>query len=194
MQLFTRLAAVAAAVVTPLLVLAAPFKRSDTLVPGKYIVQLRPDVDVATLTSHIAAVKDLHARNVRGRRDLSYAETGGVEKEYSFGDFHGYAGGFDDATIAALKQMPEVLNVEQDSIMTTLTFDEQPSAPWGLGSISAKNGSADSYVYDDSAGEGMYAYVVDTGIRLTHQEFGGRAVWGYNAINDVNTDNAGHGT
>lgn len=78
--------------------------------------------------------------------------------------------------------------------MTTLDIVEESESPWGLGSISAKSGKADSYLYDETAGAGMFAYVVDTGIRLTHQEFGGRAVWGYNAVNNVNTDNAGHGT
>jgi subtilisin family serine protease len=40
----------------------------------------------------------------------------------------------------------------------------------------------------------MYNYIVDTGVRTTHTEFEGRAVWGYNAVNDDNNDNAGHGT
>lgn len=68
------------------------------------------------------------------------------------------------------------------------------SAPWGLGSISAKTGKSNSYVYDSTGGEGTYSYVVDTGIRTTHNEFEGRATFGYNAVNDQNTDNAGHGT
>ncbi|KAG5367846.1 Alkaline extracellular protease [Yarrowia sp. C11] len=38
------------------------------------------------------------------------------------------------------------------------------------------------------------AYVVDSGIRITHKDFGGRAVWGYNAIDDVNEDFNGHGS
>ena len=65
---------------------------------------------------------------------------------------------------------------------------------WALGSISSKTGIADSYIYDESAGSGTYNYIVDTGIRITHQEFEGRAIWGYNAVNTADTDNAGHGT
>lgn len=104
----------------------------------------------------------------------------------------------------------KVLAIEPDTMMSTLdlepnhgtqknspwhtTLTEQPAAPWNLGSISSSNGSAPTYIYDSSAGTGTYAYVVDTGIRLTHQEFSGRAEWGYNAVNDVDADNAGHGT
>lgn len=74
------------------------------------------------------------------------------------------------------------MNVEEDST-------------WGLGSISSKSGKASSYIYDDTAGAGTFSYVVDTGVRTTHQEFdGSRAVWGYNAVNTNNADNAGHGT
>lgn len=38
------------------------------------------------------------------------------------------------------------------------------------------------------------AYVIDSGIRTTHKDFGGRAVWGYNAIDHINQDRNGHGT
>jgi subtilisin family serine protease len=78
--------------------------------------------------------------------------------------------------------------------MTTLEIETQASSPWGLGSLSSKSGTASSYLYDSTAGTDTYNYVVDTGIRITHQEFGGRAEWGYNAVNSDNNDNAGHGT
>lgn len=63
-----------------------------------------------------------------------------------------------------------------------------------MASISSRSGNATNYVYDSSAGHGTYNYVVDTGVRLTHSEFEGRAVWGFNAVNNISTDNFGHGT
>jgi subtilisin family serine protease len=47
-----------------------------------------------------------------------------------------------------------------------------------------------------STGSGVNAYVIDTGIRTTHTNFGGRAVGGFTAINDGrgSTDCNGHGT
>jgi hypothetical protein len=108
MQFITRLAAVAA-IALPFLASAAPFKQSE-VVKGKYIIQLRPDVDIATIAQHHLKVREIHRRNILSRRDLSGddAETEGVENEYSFGDFHGYSGGYDEATIEELKKMPEV--------------------------------------------------------------------------------------
>lgn len=106
MQFITRLAAFAVAA-APFLASAAPFQKSE-IVPGKYIIQLKPDVDVATIASHRIKVREIHARNVLRRRAFSNAETGGVEKEFGFGDFHAYAGGFDAATIEELRNMPEV--------------------------------------------------------------------------------------
>lgn len=72
----------------------------------------------------------------------------------------------------------------------------QAKAPnWGLGAISHKVPGSTNYVYDNTAGKGMWAYVVDTGVYTGHSEFEGRAFWGYNAYpNSKNTDMNGHGT
>ncbi|KJK45582.1 S8 family serine peptidase, partial [Streptomyces sp. NRRL F-4428] len=50
-----------------------------------------------------------------------------------------------------------------------------------------------SYTYPDKAGEGVTAYVIDTGVRITHQDFGGRASYGYDAIDNDYTAQDGHG-
>ncbi len=45
----------------------------------------------------------------------------------------------------------------------------------------------------DTAGEGVTAYVIDTGVRITHSDFGGRASYGYDAVDNDNTAQDGHG-
>jgi len=52
------------------------------------------------------------------------------------------------------------------------------------------------YVFPGVAGAGTDAYVVDTGVRVTHVEFAsGRATWGANYVGDgIETDCNGHGT
>jgi len=197
MQLFTRAIALAAAG-SPFFVSAAPVsarQEANSIIPGKYIVQLKPETDVASIALHHNAVREIHARNL-AKRDIATAEEeAGVEREYGFGDFKGYAGAFDAATVEELKSLPEVLDVVQDYIMTTTALVTQSSAPWGLGSISSRTRGASSYIYDDTAGRGTFSYIVDTGIRLTHQDFTGRAVFGYNAVSGSdNNDNQGHGT
>jgi hypothetical protein len=110
MQFLTRLTAVAVAAL-PFVAQTAPITSSKfAAIPGKYIVQLRPDVDVASIAAHHAQVRSIHARNVNTltRRDLAEAESIGLEHEYGFGEFHGYSGGFDAATVEELKALPEV--------------------------------------------------------------------------------------
>lgn len=80
-------------------------------------------------------------------------------------------------------------------MVTTSAVATQADAPWGLSRIShRKNGSVD-YVYDSSAGEGTYSYIIDTGILIDHVDFGGRASWGANFADDgLDKDGNGHGT
>lgn len=66
--------------------------------------------------------------------------------------------------------------------------------PAGLGRISHAATRSTDYVFDSTAGAGIVAYVVDTGILLSHQEFEGRAIWGANFANTVDTDENGHGS
>jgi len=53
----------------------------------------------------------------------------------------------------------------------------------------------EKYEYNPQGGEGVDVYVIDTGIRVTHVEFEGRAVWGATIpSNSVDEDTDGHGT
>ncbi|KAE8358862.1 subtilisin-like protein [Aspergillus caelatus] len=78
--------------------------------------------------------------------------------------------------------------------------DVQPAPPsWGLSRISHRgpfNPGDNNYIYDNNeSGQGVTAYVVDTGIRIDHQDFGGRARWGKTIPSGAsNTDTVGHGT
>lgn len=83
----------------------------------------------------------------------------------------------------------------QSNALLILTTPESNTENWGLASISSRTKDATDYLYDSSAGQGNYNYVVDTGVRITHQEFEGtRAIWGYNAVNNISADHSGHGT
>ncbi|MFJ5801945.1 S8 family peptidase [Streptomyces decoyicus] len=73
--------------------------------------------------------------------------------------------------------------------------DNPPS--WGLDRIDQADTKGDKkYNYPDAAGEGVTAYVIDTGIHISHKDFGGRAAYGFNAIDksDKAEDDNGHGT
>lgn len=74
----------------------------------------------------------------------------------------------------------------------------QPSPPsWGLDRIDQTALPLNnSYTYPDKAGEGVTAYIIDTGVRISHSDFGGRASNGYDAVDNDNVaqDGNGHGT
>lgn len=70
----------------------------------------------------------------------------------------------------------------------------QDPATWGLGAVSHRDPGATSYVYDDAAGEGTYAYIVDTGINDAHNDFEGRASKAFTAFPGDEEDSVGHGT
>lgn len=78
----------------------------------------------------------------------------------------------------------------------TTGFTTQRNAPWGLGSISHRAPNSTDYIYDAAgAGEGLFAYLIDTGVRSSHVELEGRVIDGFNAYPDSDfNDNYGHGT
>src|SRR3954453_1395996 len=89
---------------------------------------------------------------------------------------------------------PRVDYVEQDAVVHATT--DQPNPPsWGLDRIDQRDLPLDdNYTYAPTAAN-VHAYVIDTGIRITHSTFGGRAAWGTNTVGDGNdTDCNGHGT
>jgi subtilisin family serine protease len=89
---------------------------------------------------------------------------------------------------------PDVAYVEQNRTVS-LAATQTPVPSWGLDRIDQRDLSLNnSYTYSNTA-TNVTAYVIDTGMRITHQDFGGRAVWGTNTVGDgIDTDCNGHGT
>jgi subtilisin family serine protease len=93
-----------------------------------------------------------------------------------------------------LSSDPSVAFVEEDG--EAFTNDIQPNATWGLDRIDQHNLPLNaSYLYTQT-GNGVHAYILDTGILPTHVEFGGRASVAYDGIGDGQNgiDCNGHGT
>lgn len=102
--------------------------------------------------------------------------------------------------VKALLKDPNVKYVEQDQVMSVTPMMEanadQPSPTWGIDRIDQRNLPLDNNYHTDYDGSGVTAFVIDTGVLNTHNEFGGRASSGYDFIdNDYDaTDCNGHGT
>ena len=106
----------------------------------------------------------------------------------------GLAARMSEAAAQALAQDPRVALVEEDGRVQA-TAEQSPVASWGQDRVDQRDLPLDDrYAYATTAAA-VTAYVIDTGIRLSHAEFGGRATWGANFTGDgKNYDCNDHGT
>jgi subtilisin family serine protease len=72
----------------------------------------------------------------------------------------------------------------------------QTGATWGIDRVDQRNLPLNGIYRYTSKGNGVTAYIIDTGIYTAHSNFGGRAVGGFTSISDGNGTNDchGHGT
>ncbi|RXW20648.1 hypothetical protein EST38_g5199 [Candolleomyces aberdarensis] len=177
--------------ITPLVILASALLQSCVGTPptpratsaGRLVITLRDDVSRSSFFSKFN--KD-NIRRVASEWDI----------------INGFSGVFDEATVLALRGSQEVLSIEEDGLYHATAIVTQNNAPWSLSRLSAPEKLKQqttswtnySYTYDNSAGSGVDIYVVDTGIRTTHSQFGGRARWGATFGGSQAADGHGHGT
>jgi subtilisin family serine protease len=158
---------------------SAPIYGADsaTAIPGRYIVVFTPGAP--------AAVVSAAAENARG-------QGGQVDFVYESA-LSGFAGSFPEQALFGLSHNPNVEYIEADQVVT-LDATQSP-ATWGLDRIDQSNlPLSNSYTYNFT-GAGVTAYIIDTGIRFSHNDFGGRAVSGYDAVDGGSADDChGHGT
>ena len=133
----------------------------------------------------------------RSAADSARAEAvsrgGQVHHQYAHA-IEGFAATLPASALDGVRRNPNVAYIEADAVVRA--DDTQAGATWGLDRADQRtlplNGS---YTYD-STGAGVTAYVIDSGVRTTHAQFGGRAAAGYTAVNDGRgaQDCNGHGT
>ncbi|WDZ82925.1 S8 family peptidase [Micromonospora cathayae] len=143
--------------------------------------------------SYLVVLKDGQRADRSRAAGLAARYGGSVERVFER-TVNGYAATLTERAARRLAADPAVAYVEQDQRVHALATQVNPPS-WGLDRIDQRNLPLNgSFTYGPSAG--VRIYVIDTGVRVTHQDFGGRAVSGYDAVdNDSNADDGnGHGT
>ncbi|MDQ6887148.1 MAG: S8 family serine peptidase [Gemmatimonadota bacterium] len=150
---------------------------TSDVVPDRYIVVFRAGVaDAPALTRQIM---DRYA----GVLFHSYGSA-----------LKGFAAQLSASAVATLRFHPDITLIEQDR--TVHLSGTESGATWGIDRIDQLDLPLNGTYNYGPTGSGVSAYIIDTGIRTTHVEFGGRASGVYTAINDGNgtADCNGHGT
>lgn len=123
------------------------------------------------------------------------ARTDGAVVEHTYQSVvDGFVADLTPESLDALRANPDVAYIEADQPVTA-TATQSP-VTWGLDRIDQRSlPLSGSYTYNQT-GSGVTAYIIDTGIRAAHADFGGRVTSGYTAINDGRgtEDCNGHGT
>ena len=153
-------------------------KKSAKAIPNRYIV----------------VFNDQAVQDVDGDSNALTKFHGGIRGHVYKRALKGFSVEMDENKARAMAKDSRVAYIEEDSEISLSAT--QTGATWGIDRIDQRAlPLSGSYTYN-ATGLGVKAYIIDTGIRRTHAEFGGRAIHGYSAIADANGSNDcnGHGT
>ncbi|HEX5541674.1 MAG TPA: S8 family peptidase [Micromonospora sp.] len=156
-------------------------------VAGNYIVVLKDDaVGGKVGTARAAAAIPSKAKELAG-------QFGGSVGHVYDAALNGFSVRMSEAAAKRLAAHPHVAYVEQDQVVALAATQTNPPS-WGLDRIDQRNRPLDSrYTYPTTAST-VRAYIIDTGIRASHTDFGGRVLSGYDAVGGGTNDCNGHGT
>ncbi|MFE2142399.1 S8 family serine peptidase [Streptomyces sp. NPDC059456] len=157
-----------------------PLHTAENAVPGQYIVTLEKGQDAAKVAQQLGL-----------KPTFVYTKA-----------MTGFAVPLTPLQLQIVRVSLGVKSVEEDAAVQSIPTPSRtpglraPSSSWGLDRIDQKNLPLDTDFTTQGNGAGVTAYILDTGIDYAHDEFGGRATFGFDAIGDgrLGQDCQGHGT
>ncbi|WP_169732398.1 S8 family serine peptidase [Haloglycomyces albus] len=122
------------------------------------------------------------------------AKSQGVEDIKTYSVLNGFFGEMSEKQAEAFASQPGVDYVEQNREISINASGSQSNPTWGLDRVDQRDLPMDDTYNWDNDGNGVHAYIIDTGINTSHQEFSGRTAPGYDAVGGGTDDCNGHGT
>lgn len=160
------------------------FKKSERAISNRYIIVLNDDEDSQTNELSQAETFEYELNNFYG---------GKIDKQFTHA-LRGYSVEMPAREALRLSQDKRIKYVEEDAEVFASSL--QPGVTWGIDRIDQRSIPLDTNYNFNQTGEGVHAYIIDTGIRITHEDFGGRASADFDAFDDGQNgiDCNGHGT
>lgn len=154
-------------------------------------------VQPAAAEKGVSAVKGSYIVELRqGTKALSMKSSLGIKPQHEYSSaVTGFAANLTAGQLAALQRNPDVVAISENVYMEKVVDATQVNPPsWGIDRIDQRNlPLSASYTYTRT-GTGVHAYIIDSGIDPNHPNFGGRATFDFNGIDNNNTDCNSHGT
>ncbi|WP_051205511.1 S8 family serine peptidase [Salinimicrobium xinjiangense] len=177
--------------------LSTPKAEKNDIIEGHYIVVL------STLPGkeNPQALAALEALS----KEVGQMPEANISRKYSH-VLTGFAAKLTDKQVEKLRKDPRVENIEPDSyIYPSGEVAVQQYPVWGLDKIDQRESLLNRAYAFTASGTGVTAYIIDSGIRYSHNEFGGRASLGYDFVLQDDPENTdpeqepgedcmGHGT
>jgi subtilisin family serine protease len=167
---------------------------NDDIIKGKFIVVFDTDVTgKAFLKSGRSYEGTLeYTRDLASKvLDETTIAREAIEHVYGYA-LDGFSARLTDEEFVRLRNDKRVKYIEPDRIIRISV--SQSNATWGIDRVDQRALPLNQTYTWDATGTGVRAYIIDTGIRYDHVDFGGRASFGFDAFGGNGVDGNGHGT
>lgn len=166
---------------------------SGSLIQDRYILMLKPEYKMSDAATESMVV------------DMVSAAGGRIDERYRY-VFDGVALSLPTGTADLMASHPAVAYLGPDTRVSIGQSEVDPlpagpliaqsSATWGLDRVDQRRMPLNRTYFFQSTGQGVTAYVIDTGILASHVDFNGRVTSGFTTVRDGRgtSDCNGHGT